>query len=440
MFSEKKFVISEHEADKERLVSQIKKEKGKVQKTITKYVDCYVQSSWNTDPKDDYKLGKCTDYGVQVVPSHYILHCISVQSVIPFNFYALDECKSNSDKTDTIWTSLTNSKCFAPPCEGSLERESFPQSIQEFNESKWTKPILNQTDTIYILPIHSQRSKPSAKPPRKKRKLNQMKQAGINGELLRLVSDFVSAYFQLNVKILDAITMNIDEKKQSAHICVNKKRIDVSTHNDEDGHTQYEVCDIIDAVLEVYQNVDQNKTTSREKKRRKKNTLQDSGYCIIGITNEDIFEHGAGWGALRGRAFGGSAVAVLSVFHYYDVRDTSTDKMLMLLNTMAHELLHCFGMDHCTFYLCVMTAWCDVIDEYGKGNEVSIGAMHLCPIDLKKLHLLLPSLDVSVRYKMLHAFYKTNKMIQQAEWIENVLSCCSCAGNKEIKRVRTLPI
>merc|ERR1712228_1069198 len=74
-------------------------------------------------------------------------------------------------------------------------------------------------------------------------------------------------------------------------------------------------------------------------------------------------------------------------------------------------------------FVCIMNAWCDVIHEYQNKNDAnqSISAMHLCPIDLKKLHSLIP-FDIMKRYKMLQAFYQRHGMKQQSKWIKEIIS------------------
>eukprot|EP01084_Bolivina_argentea_P112089 199941_1 len=418
MWSNFKFVINNNEPERHTLINSIKKEKGKIQKTITKHVNYYIQS-WNTDDED--KLGKCTDFNVKIVSSHYILQCIAPQKIIPFTEYSIDEY--NNSNTN-IWKKLINSNLFSDPCKHSLEHESIPQTVQEFNAYNW-KPATNN-HTIYIVPIISDRMLKIKQPSRKKRKLNSNKASNnmvIDNKLLQLISEFVSSYFQLNVEILNRISMNINDKKHSANIIMNNKIFEITVDNSEN-HMKFEVCDIIDAILELYENVNQNKCRNKSQK------LKDNGYCIIGITNEDIFEKDSGWGILRGRAFGGSSVAVFTSYEYNnDNNSLKNDKLLMLLNTMAHELLHCFGQDHCVFYSCVMNAWSDVIDEYknnnndnNKNNIVSVSPMHLCPIDLKKLNIINPTFNILKRYEMLFPFYEKYGMVQQIKWLREIMA------------------
>ena len=154
-----------------------------------------------------------------------------------------------------------------------------------------------------------------------------------------------------------------------------------------------------------------------------------------GVTSEDLFEADSDdFGILRGRAFGGSHVAIFSTYEY-DNATTAEMKdqapLLLLLNTVAHEVLHCFGQDHCVWRMCVMNAWSDVVDEYDNYNErnqkkkkrqriKSAASMHLCPLDLKKLWIL-NQFDLKHRYKSLLDFYRKYRFKQQVKWVEQVL-------------------
>ena len=52
----------------------------------------------------------------------------------------------------------------------------------------------------------------------------------IDHELLESISSFVSLYFQSNVKILDIITMGINENKQTTNIKENNKIFETNTY------------------------------------------------------------------------------------------------------------------------------------------------------------------------------------------------------------------
>ena len=68
------------------------------------------------------------------------------------------------------------------------------------------------------------------------------------------------------------------------------------------------------------------------------------------------------------------------------------------LSTLAHETMHCFGLDHCGLYMCCMNSWNDTIVEFAKlplanGKKINYdndevgGSIHLCPLCLRKLQI-----------------------------------------------------
>ena len=109
------------------------------------------------------------------------------------------------------------------------------------------------------------------------------------------------------------------------------------------------------------------------------------GYCILGVTQEDIYEGESLDGMMRGRAFGGSRIAVFSTACYgrslakanAGAGSSSSSRQLdesirrdlaYQLATVAHETMHCFGLDHCGLYSCCMNSWRCVSDAYDESQ------------------------------------------------------------------------
>lgn len=69
--------------------------------------------------------------------------------------------------------------------------------------------------------------------------------------------------------------------------------------------------------------------------------------------------------------------------------------------TASHELGHCFGMDHCIYYACVMQATASLAEDVRQPP-------YLCPVDLAKM-LRATGADVRERYEALLAFSGRNE-------------------------------
>lgn len=464
MFKNLRFVVCTEEDNAQFLAKAISKERGKVLKSIqSKNINFYIQS-WNVEENSN-NLQICQERNITVAPGHYIMECIKNRHLISFELYSIDEYRNvinnNSNSKTNIFQHLMNAKFsqnFFPANVSCLENESIPQTFQEFHASKWKMPTKHSK--ILLLPIitkisgHSNTNSMESKQnenvfcgkKRQQRKIkhqnNKRRKLNTNSMIINsnnnnssfdsnsecmmsLIRDFIAVYFQMNVQIIGGIELHLDSKQNIINIDDQSFAIrsTIAKQEQKNSNTKYEVCDMIDAVLYLYENGNDSKSAEMK-----------NGYCIIGITDEDIYESGDECGILRGRAFGGSSVAVFSTFSYIQNNGKNEKQsFLMLCNTIAHEILHCFGIDHCVFYSCVMNAWTDIIDEYEyecnrkkekqgeEENEIAVASMHLCPIDLKKLQSVV-GFDAHVRYGSLEKFYMQNVHFQQqGQWISQII-------------------
>lgn len=169
--------------------------------------------------------------------------------------------------------------------------------------------------------------------------------------------------------------------------------------------------------------------------------LPADGYAIIGITSHDLYEVDEEDGADEeeedlftcGRAYGGSRIAVVSAARYSPALDATAgvafaeswplgcvhkhDAALAALKalpepaspaeltglwlgrmarTAAHELGHCFGLEHCVYYACCMQGAAHLREDMRQPP-------HLCPVDLRKV-LTATGADAADRYAALLAF------------------------------------
>lgn len=82
--------------------------------------------------------------------------------------------------------------------------------------------------------------------------------------------------------------------------------------------------------------------------------------------------------------------------------------------TASHELGHCFGMDHCVFYACVMQGTASVVEDCRQPP-------YLCPIDMAKVNQA-TGLGEKERYQALSIFcerYQTTALFAAFQaWIQ----------------------
>jgi len=69
-----------------------------------------------------------------------------------------------------------------------------------------------------------------------------------------------------------------------------------------------------------------------------------------------------------------------------------------------------FGIHHCTFYSCLMNGSNHL-------EETDSQPLHLCPVDLRKLHWSV-GFDVVDRYEKLRDFYKDVGFEEEVRWLD----------------------
>ena len=167
--------------------------------------------------------------------------------------------------------------------------------------------------------------------------------------------------------------------------------------------------------------------------------LPGDAYCIVGITDQYIYE-GEPTGTMMGRAFGGSRIAMFTTAAYGHalagissaaaVASTVSDARRLfayLLATIAHELGHCFGLDHCGLYRCCMNSWSDGVAEFALApgrdrawaGDVK-GPCAMCPVCVRKLQFAC-GFDLRDRYVALVDAYGQLGMHEQEAWCREVL-------------------
>jgi archaemetzincin len=144
--------------------------------------------------------------------------------------------------------------------------------------------------------------------------------------------------------------------------------------------------------------------------------LPGDAYAMLGITMVDLYPEPT-WNFVFGQASLKERVGVYSFARYdprfYGEARKSDWEALMLrrsLKVLAHEAGHMFGIHHCTFYSCVMNGSNHL-------EETDWQPLHLCPVDLRKLHWSI-GFDVLDRYKKLRDFYKDVGFEDEVRWLD----------------------
>jgi archaemetzincin len=140
-----------------------------------------------------------------------------------------------------------------------------------------------------------------------------------------------------------------------------------------------------------------------------------SNACIAAITTHDLayqdhFVFGISDNELQ--------VCVVSVHRYVQhlIENNAFNDANLLkkaASVICHEIAHAFGLEHCIYYRCIMNG-SNTLDEDDKLP------LYLCPICLKKLHLLL-NFSIEERYDKLKEFCLKNNFKSEYDWYKNRL-------------------
>jgi archaemetzincin len=140
--------------------------------------------------------------------------------------------------------------------------------------------------------------------------------------------------------------------------------------------------------------------------------LPPDAFCMIAVTMVDLYPD-PDWNFVFGQASYRDRVGVYSFARYGT--DASDPLLKRSMKVMAHEIGHMFGLRHCTFAKCGMNGSNHL-------QESDRRPIHLCPIDLRKLHWSIEFEPVE-RYRRLRRIYEEFELLRPARWIENRLEC-----------------
>ena len=238
------------------------------------------------------------------------------------------------------------------PGDWLAEHDEPGQTYDAFVASRSNRPGAGGRRTNYIVPLGD--LGPAAPP-------------------LAVLADFTRAHFQLPVRVLPAIAADDVRAQTRRH----------------DGRMQMLATDVLEHLRSI---------------------LPADAYCLVGLTAVDLYPEPS-WSFVFGMASFRERVGVYSIARYHPPsggRDAASWVRSRALKVMAHEIGHMFGMEHCTFYECVMN---------GSNHlaETDRRPMNLCPVCLRKLFHAV-GFAPGRRYRELARFFAGHGLETEAAW------------------------
>jgi archaemetzincin len=264
---------------------------------------------------------------------------------------------------------------FAPipkPAAGDWLAEH-PEPGQTFSQFTKQRPNVptDERRTIYFLPV-GPASKHSAS--------------------LDTLREYAAAYYTLPVKVLARVTTE-----------------DIGATSRINGNTNAQQLLTTDILTTLQQRI------------------PDDAYALIALTDIDLYPEES-WNFVFGQASFRERVGVYSFARYHpsfygesESDPTAAAKLVLLraMKVMVHELGHMFGIYHCTFHACVMNGSNHL-------EESDRSPLHLCPIEVRKLHHTV-GFDPVSRYRALASFYDAHGFSDEAVWVRERLARIAAA-------------
>ena len=198
-------------------------------------------------------------------------------------------------------------------------------------------------------------------------------------KVIRLTAEYMEAYFNLQVKVLDDLPLSlIPAKARRVHPSWKIPQI-LTTY-------------VLDKVLAP--------------------RLPKDAVAYIAFTTSDLWP-GEGWNFVFGEASLSDRVGVWSLYRYGDPDAGEEAFRLFLLRAIkvgTHETGHMFSMQHCTLYECNMCGSNHL-------READRCPLWLCPVCLAKLCFATGAEPVK-RYERLAAFCKAQGLKREQEFFE----------------------
>lgn len=167
--------------------------------------------------------------------------------------------------------------------------------------------------------------------------------------------------------------------------------------------------------------------------------IPEDAFCLLGITMEDLYPDPS-WNFVFGQASLRERVGVYSFARYDPAfygqpRGPDYEKTLRRRSckVLVHETAHMFGLQHCIYFRCVLNGSNHLAESDAR-------PMHVCPVDLRKLHHSI-GFDVTKRYATLLQFYEKAGFTEERDWtrarLERILG--EAAATELIERASRNP-
>lgn len=147
--------------------------------------------------------------------------------------------------------------------------------------------------------------------------------------------------------------------------------------------------------------------------------LPPDAYCLLGVTLTDLFSNTTptyvfGQATIKNRT-GVFSFARFDPAFYDEPRSANVETLILRrsCHTLAHEICHIFGMQHCIYFSCPVN---------GSNNldENDSRPMQLCPVCLRKLHAIV-GFDPVDRDRRLIEVYQQLGFATEATWLQRRL-------------------
>jgi archaemetzincin len=135
----------------------------------------------------------------------------------------------------------------------------------------------------------------------------------------------------------------------------------------------------------------------------------DDAFALAAVTMFDLYPD-EDWNFVFGFADAGAQVGV---FSFARLPSEPRAQLRRSAVTLTHELGHMFGVSHCTHFHCLMNG-------HNHAEEGDRLPMHLCPVDLRKLHYSI-GFDPVERYRRLLVLDRELGFEDEARWLERRL-------------------